>query len=279
MKILITGGNGYIARNIEHLLEQMGHAVIAPSHEEFDLLYRRQVIDCIHNQSFNAIVHAASIGGRRGEPDTFDNVYLKNIQMFENLCSAIDGTNIPVILFGSGAEYDRRTSIQELPEAEIYRRWPIDPYGLAKNIITRRANDFKNMHILRLFSCFNHDELNTRFIRHSISNLKRGFPIEVHQNKMADFFYLDDVAMVIDYILKNGGPKQMNLVYNQKIDLLGIASLIHKHVGIFEPTVELYSPGDGPSYTGGANILYKLPITSKFIGLEDGIHRTCNKLL
>jgi len=279
MKILITGGNSYIARNIEPLLEQMGHIVIAPSHEEFDLLYRQQVIDCIHNQSFDAIIHTAAIGGSRHKTDTFDEAYLKNIQMFENLCSAIDGMNIPVIIFGSGAEYDRRTSIQELPEAEIYRRWPIDPYGLAKNIITRRANDFEKMYVFRLFSCFNHNEPTTRFIRSSIFNLKRGFPIEIYQNRMMDFFYLDDVVTVIDHILKNGGPGQINLVYNQKIDLLGIASLIHKYVGIFEPTVVVHLTGDGPSYTGCADTLYKLSIVSNLIGLEDGIRRTCNKLL
>ena len=36
--ILITGGSGYIARNLKRLLINTGHIVHAPSHNELDLL-------------------------------------------------------------------------------------------------------------------------------------------------------------------------------------------------------------------------------------------------
>ena len=37
MRILITGGNGYIARNLKRLFENKGYIILAPSHQELDV--------------------------------------------------------------------------------------------------------------------------------------------------------------------------------------------------------------------------------------------------
>lgn len=282
MKILITGGNGYIARNIKPLFENAGYNVLAPSHSELDILNRSSVEFYLKSEKFDAIIHTATKGGKRTKTDTFEEVYLPNIQMFETLyISNLHMDDVPIILLGSGAEFDRRHSIQEVEENNVFFEWPIDPYGLSKNIIARRAlKDFRNMWVLRLFGCFNHDEDPARFIKSSIQNIKNGNPIQIHAHKEMDFFYLDDVLLVMDYILKNKcSIHNINLVYNKKRTLIDIAEFICQQMKDFSCKIEIVNPRLELSYTGNSNNLYLLPMSDKLIGLEEGIKRTINKLL
>ena len=279
--ILITGGNGYLARNLSRLFEynRDTYNVISLSHSDLDLLDREKSVEYINHFRLDAIIHTASVGGHRDGSDTFENTYVPNLKMYENLESATDGMNIPIILFGSGAEFDRRSSINNISETEVFNRWPLDPYGASKNIICKRALNCrtKDIYVLRLFGCFNHDELDFRFIKRSILNIKNGLPIEIHRNRMMDFFYMDDLYTVVDYILnpkiKNSFPRNINLTYNHKYDLIGMSQLIQPN-----STIKLLNETTGPSYTGNSNTLYSLPIVNKFIGLEEGIRRTVENL-
>ncbi len=276
MKILITGGKGYIARNLKPMFEQAGYTVCAPSRTECDLLDFKGLEEYCKD-GFDVVVHAAARGGKRLGHDTFDSVYLPNIEMFENLIEVDGLSSSRLILLGSGAEFDRREHIINVREDSVHHRWPIDPYGLSKNIITRQAEHMHNTVVLRLFGCFNWDDDPSRFIRAGIFNLKRGLPIEIHQNRMMSYFYLDDIFMVMDHVIHNHDvPKSINLVYESRTDLLDIASLIHKHTKIFSPDIKVIKLGNGLDYTGDGTRLKQLPIS--LIGLEEGIRRTINKL-
>jgi nucleoside-diphosphate-sugar epimerase len=281
-RVLITGGKGYIARNLVPLFEAGGYEVDAPSRTELDLLDSvDKTVEYLTKSSPSVIIHAAAKGGRRTQKDTWEDVYVPNIRMFERLYLANmrpDKPRAKVIIIGSGAEFDRRYPIQNSYEGKLFNEWPIDPYGLSKNIIARRAlTDFQDMYVLRLFGCFNWDDDPTRFIKAGILNLKRGLAVEVHQNKEMDYFYLDDIYTVIDFIIQNEyAARNINLVYPEKLRLLDIASLIHKHVGKFDPIIKLNDNEWADPYTGNGNILAKMPV--KLIGLEEGIRRTVLKL-
>lgn len=281
LKVLITGGRGYIARNLVPLFEAAKYEVLAPSRIELDLLN----LDLIHGYLLkhqpDAIIHTAVKGGRRGQKDTFEDVFLPNLKMFENLwASAAWNSTTPVITLGSGAEFDRRTPIHMCREETVLNRWPIDPYGLSKNIITRQSLATRGFYVLRLFGCFNYDDDPSRFIGAGIQNLKRGIPIEIHQDRMMDYFFLDDIFPVIDYILQNGSSERnINLVYPEKRSLWEIANMITKHMPMIQgPQVLMKVMESGLPYTGCSDTLYSLPIASKLIGLEEGIRRTVNKL-
>lgn len=278
MTILITGGNGYLARNLTPLFKNVGHTVLSPSHSELDLLNCYEVYDYFNQNRIDAVIHTAIKGGKRTKKDSFEEVYTPNIQMFEHLVSAMESEYIPLIIFGSGAEFDKRTDICKIKESTIFNRWPIDPYGLSKNIISRRSLDLKNVYILRLFGCFNYDEEENRFIKKSISNLNNGLPIEIHKDMEMDFFYLDDVFIVTNYILNHDGPRNINLVYDEKHTLSSISRIIQKHTIGYYPSYKLNEAGMGNSYTGDGSVLSCLPIYEKLIGLEEGICRTIDKL-
>jgi len=280
-KVLLTGGNGYIARNLKPLLESNGYVVYAPSHTELDILNKEYLSEYLKKECFDAIIHTATKGGIRTKKDTFEDVYIPNILMYENLESLIGNT--PMTVIGSGAEFDRRFPIKEVGECDVLYKFPIDPYGLSKNIITRKIllkNNCQKINILRLFGCFSYDEPNTRFIKSVISNFKQEIPPEIHKDLKMDFFYLDDVFNVLHYGL-NGGylPENLNLVYEYKTNLLGITRIIDKYMGSKSKltSVKVNSLYLGNDYTGDGYKLSTLPI--KLIGLEEGIKRTINKLI
>jgi nucleoside-diphosphate-sugar epimerase len=286
MKVLITGKDGYVARNFKPLFEQLKYEVLTPSSNELDmtnLSVLKKYFD-IHDPDF--IVHTANKGGKRGIEDTYEN-FLINIVMFENLMNVIEDR--PTVIFGSGAEFDRRHPILRTPEDNILKAWPIDLYGLSKNIITRQVlSDYKNkrIYIFRLFGCFNYNENSERFIRNSIQNIKKGVPIVIHQNKEMDFFYLDDVFTIVEHFLCYSSiydTQDINIVYYDKYTLLDIANMIVKYTSHLNPQIKLDTLKIGNPYSGDNtrmyNILYKNEQIKKLIGLEEGIRQTCNKIM
>lgn len=287
MKILITGGSGYIGRNLKRLLTNKGHHIYTPSHEELDLLNRDKVGEYLSHGQFEVVIHAAGKGGNRMVPDTFENTYLPNILMYENLSGCLKWSKTPLIIFGSGAEFDRRHFVHDEYASSVLFHWPIDPYGLSKNLITRRAITYStNVWVLRLFGCFNYDEDNTRFIKSCILSIKENRPIIVHQQKIMDFFFLDDIVPVIERIFADVQnqqwpedirlPKNINLTYQQKYGLIGIAQMIATQIKKPGHEIKIEKDGLSPEYTGSGSILFNSGIP--LIGLYEGIRRTISAL-
>lgn len=280
MKILVTGGNGYVSRNIANKLRNVGHDVLSPYRQELDMTNVDDVKRYFDINQPEAVVHSASTGGYRDKPDTYE-VLVANVKMFESLKQVVTPP-IPVVLYTSGADFDRRKSIDDVFEGDVFKRYPIDPYGLAKNLIVRQilqeGSELRNMNIVRIFAVFNEDEADVRFIKQSILNVKAGLPITIHQNRKMDFIYMDDLFTLTENLLiRPRWYKHINASYRQKVTLLDIANLICKYTSHLNPKIEVKDETMGLAYSGfwcGLTIL-KLPT----IGLEEGIRRTVNKLL
>ncbi len=65
MRILITGGPGFIGRNLAEQLATT-YEVLAPSSAELDLLNEQAVRDYLSEHRFDVIVHAATTRSNRG---------------------------------------------------------------------------------------------------------------------------------------------------------------------------------------------------------------------
>ena len=245
-----------------------------------DLLDRTKLEDYLDKELPDVIIHAAAKGAKKGEVESWDGIYIPNIRMFENLFRS-NKSRAKLIVIGSGAEFDRRYSIQYRREDSIGYEWPIDPYGLSKNIIAKRTIDLQDAYVLRLFGCFNFDEDPTRFIKASILNLKAGRPIEIHKDREMDFFYLNDVFAVMHWvIMADHAPQNINLVYLKKHTLKQIANIICKYYygweSNFDGQIKMNSSEWDEPYTGSGMVLENLPI--KLNGLERGIDNTIRKL-
>ena len=83
MRILITGGNGNIAKMIKNNLSEI-YDITNPSHQELDILNFSQLQTFLDNHHFDILIHTAILGGRRTKEENGE-VFYKNVLMLENL--------------------------------------------------------------------------------------------------------------------------------------------------------------------------------------------------
>ena len=85
MKILITGGNGYIGSSLNSYLSDT-YEVTSITRQDFDLTNRESTDQWFKDKSFDVIIHTAIKGGSRLQNDTND-IISDNVIMYENLFS------------------------------------------------------------------------------------------------------------------------------------------------------------------------------------------------
>jgi len=256
MKILITGGNGYIAKSLVSKLDN----TISITRKDFNLIDREATNKWFENKYFDVVIHTAVVGGSRLKKDNGDTFY-QNIQMFYNLLNNKHCFN-KLIHFGSGAELNM----------------PNDPYGLSKNVISKIIDIESNFYNIRIFGVFDENELDTRFIKNNIKRYINKQPIEIHQDKLMDFFYMKDlVELVKYYIHKDNPPKNIDCTYEINPDLLNtyylsdIANIINN---LSDYKVEInIGESKGADYVGYLN-----PLNIKWVGLEQGIKETYKQI-
>ena len=274
MNIAITGANGFIGKTLARHLSLGGYKIYPMTRDTIDIFDTNSVRAFFSDNKIDVLFHTAITGGRRLREDTEEDFY-KNIQMFEVLNSCADKVKL-LVNFGSGAEYDRGSSIFLAKESDLGRSVPKDFYGFSKYLISRRIQQTEKPWVnFRIFNCFGPGEKKDRMITSAITNKINNKKIVIHQDKYMDFFYSEDLMKLVDFYLQNINslkevPKELNLSYeNTKFSTLkDIASYIdfttEPRVGI-----DTLEKGHGNSYCGNGSQLKKLGI--KFDGLEKGI--------
>ena len=131
MKILITGGNGNIAKIIKNKLSYL-YDITNLGRTELNILSYEDIKNYLETNEFDILIHTAIIGGRRTKDDPEDTVE-KNVEMFDNLMKFSDKFKM-IINFDSAAIYDRSTDILNRSENEL-KTIPEDKYGKSKYLI------------------------------------------------------------------------------------------------------------------------------------------------
>lgn len=247
-KVLITGGSGFIGRNlVEHLGDR--YDISAPSSAELNLLDERLVRDFLHSGGFDVIVHAATTRSNRSlsaPPDLLD----RNCRMFFNLArnQALFGK---LLHFGSGAEYSRECLPALVKETYFDTRVPRDAYGFSKYICTKYAEGAKNIFVLRLFGVFGkYEAWEVRFISNACARVVKGLPIVIRQNVAFDYLCIEELAKLTTWFIENQ-PRQKtyNVCRGRTFTLLELAQMVAAASGR-NPEIIVRSEGMGPEYSG-----------------------------
>ena len=271
MKILVTGANGFIGKNLVHSLKD--HEVMGIARDDLDLNNRTEVNRFFKYRSFDIVIHCAISGGRLQISDG-PEVLWENLSMFYNLLNNKNKFT-KLINIASGAELDRSQPI-DLTNQDFKDKYPLDYYGMSKNIISRIVDSEKNMHNIRVFNVFGYNEDEQRMIKSSIKKYISKDKIIIHQDKLMDFFYIEDLILLINYYINNNAfPKDINAVYKTKYHLSEIAEMIN-NLSDYKVDIKIEQRGLSNSYIGKGMVTEMLPI--EFKGLEKGITEIYNKL-
>jgi nucleoside-diphosphate-sugar epimerase len=272
MNILITGGNGFVGKNLIKKLKTK-HQIFSPTSKELDLTDSVKVDEYLRNKYFDYVIHCAVSGGRRNKVDSPYTTY-DNLLMFFNLLKNQDRFG-KLINFASGAEFDRRTEINSTKN-HLQNSFPVDYYGLSKNVISRIIENIDNYYNFRIYGVFGINEGEDRFIKANILKYKQKEDLIIHQDKFFDFIFIEDLVNIVEYYINNpkSYPGPTDLVYQHKIKLSDIAKLIN---GLSPHKSEIIIKEDslGLSYTG-SNIGIKIPF--ELIGLKEGIKKVYSAL-
>ena len=253
MKILITGGDGYIASSLfEHLNKY--HDVLVINRQNFDLKSNHSTKIFFSDKFFDVVIHCAVKGGSRLKDDLWSDMD-DNLIMYYNLLENSSRFN-KFIHFGSGAELYSISS----------------PYGLSKHVIRQSILEKDRFFNLRIFAVFDENELDTRFIKTNIRRYINKEPMEVYQDKYMDFIYMKDLIKIINYYIDNENlPKEINCTYNTTYSLTKITQIINN---LDYHKVNVIEKGNrGVDYIGNG-----IPLSIDFIGLEKGIREVYEKL-
>lgn len=250
MKILITGGSGYIAKSIHSLLYTK-YDITTVGRQDFDLTNYDATCKFFEEKHFDVVIHTAVAGGSRLRLDN-DTTLSNNLNMFWNLLANKDHYT-KFIAFGSGAELYNSSQ----------------PYGLSKKVIADAMSHREGFYNLRIYAVFDENEWSTRFIKSNIRRYIAKEDLSIHSDKLMDFFYMEDLISLIDYyITALDPPTTIDCCYLEKYKLSDIAEMINRQ-DEYRVGVDIGDSSLAENYTGN---YVDLPI--KLVGLQEGIRRT-----
>lgn len=230
-KVLITGSNGFIGRNLKEKLSLRDYHVVAPKREELNLLNTVEVKRLIIKENFDYIFHSANVNTTRQETSKipeFESLSLEgNLRMFHNIARYREYFG-KMFYFGSGAEYGRKEELVNIEEEDFNREIPEDVYGFSKYLMSEFCNQYSNVYDLRLFGVYGkYEEWNRRFISNAICRGLKNLPITIQKNVYFDYLWIDDLVDILDQIVgKDLKYKHYNICSGKRIDLLSLAVIV-----------------------------------------------------
>jgi GDP-L-fucose synthase len=259
MKVLITGGSGFIGKNIVDQISNR-YSIYAPSHEDLDLLKEQEVERYLIKQDIDVIIHSAIKPGHRNVIDT-SNISKNNIRMFFNLARNLT-QNQKMIFLSSGCVYDMRYYDRKMKEEYFDKHVPVDDVGLSKYVAAKYSEKVNNIVELRIFGVFGkYEDYAIRFISNAMCKALFDMPITIKQNRKFDYLYINDLIPVIEYFVHNDAQHTAyNVTPDRSIELYTLAEKVKRISGKRIP-IKVAHEGIGAEYSGD-NTRLKNEITS-----------------
>lgn len=283
MKILVTGGAGFIGSNLCEYLLQEGHTVrcldnfatgkpenIIPLLERHPETFQLQVGD-IRNLSdcqkalegMEYVLHEAALGSvprSIKDPITTNEV---NIGGFLNMIVASRDAGIKRFVFAaSSSTYG---DSQSLPKVEDVIGKPLSPYAITKYVDELYADVFARTYGfeyigLRYFNVFGRRQdpfgayaaviplFVKKFMAHEAPN------INGDGEYSRDFTYVDNVIQMNHLALTTTNPDAVNQIYNtafgERTTLNQLVAYLKEYLSEFDPKIAKIEPTHGPNRAG-----------------------------
>lgn len=232
MKILLTGSNGMVGKNILAIAPRYQHQFLSPKSSELNLLDAKSVRQYIETHQPDIIIHAAGIvGGIQANMRQPVKFLVENMQMGLNILTAANDVGVTRFLNLSSSCMYPRDATNPLSE-ELILKGELEPtnegYALAKVASTRLCEYIYQENPTRLYKTIIPCNLYGRFDKfdpsHShmipavirkIDEAKRNRNTEIDiwgdGEARREFMYAGDLAEFIFYALDNFTAMPQNL--------------------------------------------------------------------
>ena len=263
-KVLITGGSGFIGRNLQEGLKE-DFIILSPSHKELDILDLRALVGYLEENRIEIIIHAAvHVPMFNG----VDKEFFNDMQMFMNL-EKVSNRVEKIIYFGSGAEFDKRYDIHMVSEDDFGYSIPVTEYGLAKYTMTKIARASNNIYNLRLFGVFGKYELwQLKFISNLCCKAIYGLPLSIRKDCNFDYLFIDDLVQIVKWAINtNLHYHDYNACLGKPYSLVELARLVRDISGK-KLEIHLLSDERNVDYTASNQRLCKEARGIRFTPME-----------
>lgn len=274
MRVLLTGGSGFIGRHVANRLRG-AHEVLTPTHAELDLVDAGAVARWLATRRVDAVVHAAVKPAHRNAPDQ-TGIAERNLRQFFSLVRSRAAFGRFVVLT-SGAVYGVQGPIAGVSEDQLGEAVPEDEHGFSKYVEALWLAGDRDAVELRPFGVYGPGEdYGIRFISNACCKALLGMPVTLREDRLFSYVWVSDLAAVIEKAL--GGdpgslaPGAYNVTPGEPIGLRDIAQLVVRMAGRDVPVVVAHD-GLGLEYWGdGSRLEANLPGMT-FTSLVQGVER------
>jgi UDP-glucose 4-epimerase len=248
--ILLTGGSGFIGRNILESRLASRFLVLAPRHSELDFMDEDRVREFLRTHLVDVVIHAAAKPSHRNVLCPM-NTLQPNLRMFFNLVQNAAHYS-RLIVIGSGAVYDKRHYRPLMAEEYANEHVPIDDLGLCRHVIYRHIEATRqDAYELRLFGIFGkYEDYAIRFISNAICKTVFDLPITLRQNRVFSYLSIEDFLRILEFFIEEDPPERIwNIVPDERVELLHLAESVRELSGSRHPVV-VGAHGMGSEYSG-----------------------------
>jgi GDP-L-fucose synthase len=251
-RITVTGGNGFLGRNIIQKLWEAGAEVSVFSSKKYNLLSRQSMWNMLENTEPEIIIHAAAkVGGILYNRDHPGELFYENILMGVQMMEAARSYGVEkYVQIGTVCEYPKFAAIP-FKESDIWNGYPEEtnaPYGIAKKALLemgqayRKQYGFNAIHLLpvNMYGPGDNFDLHSSHVipalivrlleakRNGAPTLEIGGSGEVSREFL---FVRDSAEAIVKATELYNGEEPINIGSGSEITIKSLAEMIAKKVG------------------------------------------------
>lgn len=269
-RIVLTGGTGFIGRNLLESSLREKYEILAPSRQEMDLCDEQSVASFLSRNPCDVLIHSAIKPANRAAHD-LSRIMAENSRMFFNLIQNFDRIG-KIIHLGSGSGYDMRNYQPKLREEQFGESIPVDELGLYKYLVGKFAEYNDRIVDLRIFGIYGkYEDYSIRFISNMICKALFNLPLTMNQDRYFDYIFVEDLPKILQYFIETKAHfSSYNITPDASILLSDIAQLVLDKTGKALPIV-ISKEGLGVEYSGNNSRLKNEIASFSLTSLEEGI--------
>ena len=248
IKVLVTGGRGFIGSNLVCELEKRGYEVWAcdfmhcekEKYVRCDVSKFRQVERLFEEHDFDFVYHAAAEYGRWNGEDYYENLWLTNAVGTKNILRMQEKERFRMVFFGSAEVYGDYDGVMSEDVMDTVPIRQMNDYAISKWVnelqILNSAAMFKTETVrVRLFNLYGPGEHYTPYrgwIPKFIFKALHDEPYTVYLGHKRTLEYVEDICRTLANIIDNFRPGEVyNLGGDKQYEIKYVSDLILKCFG------------------------------------------------